>query len=94
MAKKRSGVLILLTVFVLFAFSMSFLWYLDDVQSQENLLVSMEIEKWRSLFSIQLYMRVEELYRQGLLSIGDTEIAINGHTIKVTPEGVLFVKGE
>ncbi|HNR63558.1 MAG TPA: hypothetical protein PKM99_06140 [Thermotogota bacterium] len=94
MAKKRNGVLILLTVFVLFAFSMSFLWYLDDVQSQENLLVSMEIEKWRSLFSIQLYMRVEELYRQGLLSIGDTEIAINGHTIKVTPEGVLFVKGE
>jgi len=94
MAKKRSGVLILLTVFVLFAFSMSFLWYLDDVQSQENLLVSMEIEKWRSLFSIQLYIRVEELYRQGLLSIGDTEIAINGHTIKVTPEGVLFVKGE
>ena len=94
MAKKRSGVLILLTVFVLFAFSMSFLWYLDDVQSQENLLVSMEIEKWRSLFSIQLYMRVEELYRQGLLSIGDTEIAINGHTIKVTSEGVLFVKGE
>ncbi|HOZ11647.1 MAG TPA: hypothetical protein PLZ22_03560 [Thermotogota bacterium] len=83
-----------MTVFVLFAFSMSFLWYLDDVQSQENLLVSMEIEKWRSLFSIQLYMRVEELYRQGLLSIGDTEIAINGHTIKVTPEGVLFVKGE
>ncbi|HQC37680.1 MAG TPA: hypothetical protein PLF98_05170, partial [Thermotogota bacterium] len=62
MAKKRNGVLILLTVFVLFAFSMSFLWYLDDVQSQENLLVSMEIEKWRSLFSIQLYMRVEELY--------------------------------
>ncbi len=94
MTKKRSGVLILLTVFVLFAFSMAFLWYLDDVQNQENLLVSMEIEKWRSLFSIQLYMRVGELYRQSLLTEGDATIIINGHTIALTPEGVLFMKGE
>ncbi len=94
MTWKRSGVLILLTVFVLFVFSVSFLWYLDDVQSQENLLVSMEIAKWRSLFSLQLYIRVGELYRQGQLSNCDSEIAINGHTITVTPKGVLFVKGE
>lgn len=86
--------MILFTLLILFVFSISFLWDLEETQKAENLLAGMEMQKLRSLFSIQLYQRVSEILEERNGTINFSEIAINDSKILLKPEGVTFVKGE
>jgi hypothetical protein len=92
--KNSEGALILATILILFVFSVSLLWYLGKIQNSEMVLAGKEIEKWRSLFSIQLYMRVNEIFAEEPLPEEPVELTINDHTIRVGSDGVILRKGE